>query len=341
MQINKRRRWRSCLAGVTCFFLPLALLPTDGEFTTLASWYGPGFQGRTTASGERFDQNKMTAASRTLPFGTKVTVKNLRNGRTCNVVINDRGPFVRGRGIDLSHEAARRLNIGGVAPVTCYIGDRTEHVYTPPDVDNETTDVEPGNRVDDGDDLSEAIPVSNNPITRHSILHRQPVELTTEPISLSNSPITRGSILHQQAVESAREPIPNNPKTKDSFQDERSADFVSEPIPVAYSEGIQESVQQRRPADFLSKPTPVTYRTDLQQSIHHRQAAHQKAYVPRKQKPLYMLSHKPSRHAHNRSTTYVAYKTRERLRFGHTLNRWTNKIAHLCRGFKSTILATL
>src|SRR5207244_1216527 len=97
----------------------LPQMTDDGEIRTIASWYGPGFQGRKTASGERFDQNKMTAASRTLPFGTRLNVKNLSNGRTCTVVINDRGPYVRGRGIDLSHEAARRLGIGGVARV-CY-----------------------------------------------------------------------------------------------------------------------------------------------------------------------------------------------------------------------------
>jgi rare lipoprotein A len=131
MQTNYRRRWRGFVCGATCLLLPLAALPPmDGQFTTVASWYGPGFQGRKTASGERFDQNQLTAASRTLPFGTNVLVKNIRNGRTCNVVINDRGPYVKGRGIDLSHAAARRLGIGGIAPVVCYTGE-TEHRFAP------------------------------------------------------------------------------------------------------------------------------------------------------------------------------------------------------------------
>lgn len=79
--------------------------------TGLASWYGPGFHGRRTASGEPFDQNELTAAHRRLPLGAQVRVTNLENGRSVMVEINDRGPYVRGRIIDLSHAAARRLGI--------------------------------------------------------------------------------------------------------------------------------------------------------------------------------------------------------------------------------------
>jgi rare lipoprotein A len=71
----------------------------------IASYYGNGFQNKQTASGERFNKYSMTAAHRTLPFGTKVIVKNIRNGKTVKVRINDRGPFVRGRIIDLSRGA--------------------------------------------------------------------------------------------------------------------------------------------------------------------------------------------------------------------------------------------
>lgn len=74
-----------------------------------ASWYGPGFQGKPTASGERFDMNAMTAAHRTLPFGTRVRVRNVQNGREVVVRINDRGPHVRDRIIDLSKAAAAEL----------------------------------------------------------------------------------------------------------------------------------------------------------------------------------------------------------------------------------------
>lgn len=76
-----------------------------------ASWYGPGFHGRHTASGERFDQDALTAAHRRLPLGTRVTVTNLDNGRSVRVAINDRGPYVDGRVIDLSRAAARRLGM--------------------------------------------------------------------------------------------------------------------------------------------------------------------------------------------------------------------------------------
>lgn len=78
-----------------------------------ASWYGAKFHGRRTASGQRFNMNALTAAHRTLPFGTLVAVTNLANGRTVQVVINDRGPFKRGRLIDVSRRAAQALGFLG------------------------------------------------------------------------------------------------------------------------------------------------------------------------------------------------------------------------------------
>ena len=84
-----------------------------------ASWYGPGFYGRTTANGERFRKGTLTAAHRTLPFGTKVRVTNLSNGRSVVVRINDRGPFRYHRVIDLAHGAASQLKMmqAGEVPV--------------------------------------------------------------------------------------------------------------------------------------------------------------------------------------------------------------------------------
>jgi len=79
--------------------------------TGQASWYGKAHQGALTASGERFDMNALTAAHRTLPFGTIVRVTHLKTGKSVKVRINDRGPFSKGRIIDLSYEAARRLGI--------------------------------------------------------------------------------------------------------------------------------------------------------------------------------------------------------------------------------------
>ncbi|BAQ64585.1 septal ring lytic transglycosylase RlpA family protein [Geminocystis sp. NIES-3709] len=89
----------------------------------IASWYGPGFHGRRTASGERFNQHDLTAAHRSLPFGTRVQVTNMRNGRSVVVRINDRGPHVRGRIIDLSAGAARVIGVksSGVAPIRMQI----------------------------------------------------------------------------------------------------------------------------------------------------------------------------------------------------------------------------
>jgi rare lipoprotein A len=76
-----------------------------------ASWYGPSFQGRKTASGELFDQNALTAAHRSLPLGTTVVVTSLATGKSVQVKINDRGPYVRGRKIDLSRAAAQQIGL--------------------------------------------------------------------------------------------------------------------------------------------------------------------------------------------------------------------------------------
>ncbi len=76
-----------------------------------ASWYGPGFHGKKTASGEFFDQKEMTAAHPSLPMGTEVKVTNLDNGEKTKVKINDRGPYAKDRIIDLSHAAAKKLDM--------------------------------------------------------------------------------------------------------------------------------------------------------------------------------------------------------------------------------------
>ena len=102
--------------GLLCAFISHA-----GAESCIASQYGvgDGYHGRRTASGERFNTyNAMTAAHRTRAFGSIVTVTNLRNGRSVPVRINDRGPFVRGRCIDLSRAAANAIGMGGTAPVT-------------------------------------------------------------------------------------------------------------------------------------------------------------------------------------------------------------------------------
>ena len=93
--------------------------PVTSRRKGMASWYGPGFHGRLTANGERYNQNGLTAAHKTLPFGTQVRVTNLRNGRSVIVRINDRGPFVGGRVIDLSKGAASVIGLvsSDVAPV--------------------------------------------------------------------------------------------------------------------------------------------------------------------------------------------------------------------------------
>jgi peptidoglycan lytic transglycosylase len=82
-----------------------------------ASWYGPGYEGKPTSSGERFDPNRLTAASKELPLDSTVHVTNLRNGRSVDVKVNDRGPTTGKRALDLSPAAARKIGLSGVARV--------------------------------------------------------------------------------------------------------------------------------------------------------------------------------------------------------------------------------
>jgi rare lipoprotein A len=92
---------------------PLAITEPEPVFEQVgkASWYGRHHQGKLTASGERFDMNELTAAHRSLPLDTKAKVTNLENGRSVEVTVNDRGPYVKGRVIDLSAQAAKELGL--------------------------------------------------------------------------------------------------------------------------------------------------------------------------------------------------------------------------------------
>jgi rare lipoprotein A len=101
-------------------------IPAKASQVGVASWYGHPFDGRATASGEIYDMEKLTAAHRTLPLGSVVSVQNLVNSQTVQVRINDRGPFVNDRIIDLSHAAAQAISMAGIANV------RLEVISTPP-----------------------------------------------------------------------------------------------------------------------------------------------------------------------------------------------------------------
>jgi len=114
-----------CVKIIALLAALTALAPLAFAEDGLASWYGGKFHGRLTSSGEVFDTNDMTAAHKSLPFGTMVKVTNLDNGKTAVVKINDRGPFVEGRIIDLSRAAAVELGMvdSGVAHVSLQILD--------------------------------------------------------------------------------------------------------------------------------------------------------------------------------------------------------------------------
>src|SRR5512134_2137213 len=117
------KRWAAAALAATLLGGCAAPRPREGRPTWreagLASWYGADFHGRRTANGERYNMYAMTAAHKTLPLGTPVTVTHRESGRRVRVRVNDRGPFVAGRIIDLSYAAARALGSAddGVVPV--------------------------------------------------------------------------------------------------------------------------------------------------------------------------------------------------------------------------------
>lgn len=122
---GKRRCAIAALAGVVLLTAgagcAVRRIPggSPGPLEGNASWYGVAFHGRLAADGNRYNMYELTAAHRTLEFGTRLLVTNLRNGRTVKVMITDRGPFVEGRVIDLSFAAAQALGMlnAGVVPV--------------------------------------------------------------------------------------------------------------------------------------------------------------------------------------------------------------------------------
>jgi len=135
LQFSRRTAFLLLLTAAACnrrsaqVVLPPPIPATPGFTETgVASWYGHPYHGRRTSNGEVYDMDQMTAAHLRLPFGTVVRVENLDNGRTVEVRINDRGPFVKSRILDLSREAARRLEM--IGPGTARV--RIE-VLSPPD----------------------------------------------------------------------------------------------------------------------------------------------------------------------------------------------------------------
>jgi rare lipoprotein A len=121
----------ACAIPVGKVKIPTGSMPgSRATQTGIASWYGPGFHGQATASGAVYDQNDFTAAHQTLPLGARLLVTNLNNGKFVEVLVNDRGPFAKGRILDLSRAAAYSIDmIGpGTAPVRLEVLDASHPI---------------------------------------------------------------------------------------------------------------------------------------------------------------------------------------------------------------------
>jgi rare lipoprotein A len=130
-----------------------------------ASWYGREFHGRKTASGEKYDMNKLTAAHKTLPFGTKILVKNLENDNTISVTVNDRGPYRDNRILDLSYAAAKKLGIvaSGEAKVGIKIVKNGKEERLANKQNNDKSDISPvAGLKDEEDNSDESVEDSHN-----------------------------------------------------------------------------------------------------------------------------------------------------------------------------------
>ena len=113
---------------IICMWVIIDAIAKGSDEKGMASYYAEKYHGRQTASGEIFNTHDMTAAHKKLPFGTKIKVTNIANGKSVIVRVNDRGPFVKGRIVDLTYAAAQKIDIvkTGVAKVTVEIIEKIE-----------------------------------------------------------------------------------------------------------------------------------------------------------------------------------------------------------------------
>jgi len=138
--------WLSLIVSCATTPRPVELVPEEprGRILVTASWYGPKFHGKPTSSGERFNMYDLTCAHKTFKFGTKLRVTNPDNGKSVIVTVNDRGPFVEGRDLDLSYGAAKAIDFveKGVGKVWIeYMGRDTRYAKKIPFEPLETTDL--------------------------------------------------------------------------------------------------------------------------------------------------------------------------------------------------------
>jgi rare lipoprotein A len=113
-----RRGEKNMMKSFLLIFSVFIYNTVEANQTGIASWYGGNFQGRKTASGSIFNTHKLTAAHKTIKLGSKVKVTNLNNRKSVIVLINDRGPYIKGRILDLSHAAKTMLSMDGLAKVS-------------------------------------------------------------------------------------------------------------------------------------------------------------------------------------------------------------------------------
>lgn len=284
----------------------------------------------------------MTAASRTLPFGTKVLVKNLQNGRTCEVVINDRGPYVRGRGIDLSKAAAQRLGISGIAKVVCYVGDESPETMVAAVAEN---------------DDAKSAEVSTEAPENESIPAASPTESEAVPVSYGtgNIPLSKPESLAKSAVVT-RKIVPPVKDPGVAADNSAGQSVVRESIRALYPPAVQSVIRTNKKVASVSKSISTMPQSTKAVARKRLLTAQPKVAIAGKKSTIVaqvgktkrrqaVIAHHPShtnsRYRQTPPKRYMASRRGGLSKIGLTASRLTKMLVRIGKGVTGEVLAAL
>ena len=241
------KKIRSVEIYVVCSLLLVTATQALAIETGVASYYADRFQGRKTASGEKYDRNKLTAAHRTLPIGSKIEVKNLKNQSSVIVTINDRGPYIGGRKLDLSYAAAKELGL---------VGSGTAHVtfnLVKPEAD---------------DDFEKVIPLEYSPGVLGLAKSEEEVIEAEEELASSGEAVAKPAAV--AVVEEAKVEHPH--KAKKAVEKTEKVVAKTEKV-VAKTEKTVEKHEKHEKHSDVSKEKEHAVHAEKKSETHHQHKA--------------------------------------------------------------------